>query len=203
MAKPFAEQAGSGMHIHASVLDAEGRNIFASPPSAPADALKHAIGGLQRSDQDCLLLFAPHANSYRRFVLNAFVPLNDVWGYNNRTVAMRIPHSDEANTRIEHRIAGADANIYLVTAAVLAGMLHGIEQGFDPGPPITGNAYDQTEIRTPFWREAIAAFMSSEFIREQFGESFRHIYGQQKLKEMHSFYTEVTDLEYAWYLRSV
>lgn len=203
MAKPFAQQAGSGMHIHASVLDADGRNIFASPQSAPADALKHAIGGLQRSDQDCLLLFAPHANSYRRFVLNAFVPLNDVWGYNNRTVAMRIPHSDEANTRIEHRIAGADANIYLVTAAVLAGMLHGIEQGFDPGPPITGNAYDQTEIRTPFWREAIAAFMGSEFIREQFGTSFQHIYGQQKLKEMHSFYTEVTDLEYAWYLRSV
>ena len=96
-----------------------------------------------------------------------------------------------------------NANIYLVTAAVLAGMLHGIEQGFDPGPPITGNAYDQTEIRTPFWREAIAAFMGSEFIREQFGTSFQHIYGQQKLKEMHSFYTEVTDLEYAWYLRSV
>jgi glutamine synthetase len=188
MAKPFAEQAGSGMHIHASVLDAEGRNIFASSQAAPADALKHAIGGLQRSDQDALL---------------AFVPLNDVWGYNNRTVAMRIPHSDEANTRIEHRIAGADANIYLVTAAVLAGMLHGIEQGFDPGPPITGNAYDQTEIRTPYWREAIASFMGSDFIREQFGESFRHIYGQQKLKEMHSFYTEVTDLEYAWYLRSV
>ena len=203
MAKPFAQQAGSGMHIHASVLDADGRNIFASPQSAPADALKHAIGGLQRSDQDCLLLFAPHANSYRRFVLNAFVPLNDVWGYNNRTVAMRIPHSDEANTRIEHR--GGDQVDVGVGAgdAVLAGMLHGIEQGFDPGPPITGNAYDQTEIRTPFWREAIAAFMGSEFIREQFGTSFQHIYGQQKLKEMHSFYTEVTDLEYAWYLRSV
>ena len=203
MAKPFAEQAGNGLHIHVSVLDANGQNIFASTPDAPADALKHAVGGLQRSARDSLLLFAPHANSYRRFVLNAFVPLNDAWGYNNRTVAMRIPHSNEANTRVEHRIAGADANPYLVTAAVLAGMLHGIEQGFDPGPPITGNAYDQTEIRTPYWREAIASFMESEFIREQFGESFRHIYGQQKLKEMHSFYTEVTDLEYAWYLRSV
>lgn len=203
MAKPFAEQAGSGLHIHASVLDCDGRNIFASSPDAPADALKHAIGGLQRSDQDCLLLFAPHANSYRRFVLNAFVPLNDVWGYNNRTVAMRIPHSDEANTRIEHRIAGADANVYLVTAAVLAGMLHGIENGFDPGPPIVGNAYEQTENRTPFWRDAIRDFMASDFIRAQFGESFRHVYGQQKLKEMHSFYTQVTDLEYAWYLRAV
>lgn len=203
MAKPFAEQAGNGMHIHVSVLDESGRNIFASTPDAPAETLKHAIGGLQRSARDCLLLFAPHANSYRRFVLNAFVPLNDCWGFNNRTVAMRIPHSNEANTRIEHRVAGADANIYLVTAAVLAGVLHGLENRFDPGPPITGNAYEQTEVRTPFWRDAIADFMGSEFIREQFGNAFRHIYGQQKRKEMQGFYTQVTDLEYAWYLRAV
>ena len=203
MAKPFAEQAGNGLHIHVSVLDANGQNIFASTPDAPADALKHAVGGLQRSARDSLLLFAPHANSYRRFVLNAFVPLNDAWGYNNRTVAMRIPHSNEANTRVEHRIAGADANPYLVTAAVLAGMLHGIENGFDPGPPVVGNAYEQTEIRTPYWRQAIGDFMDSGFIREQFGESFQHIYGQQKLKEMQTFYTHVTTLEYDWYLRAV
>ena len=81
------------------------------------------------------------------FVLNAFVPLNDCWGFNNRTVAMRIPHSDEANTRIEHRIAGADANPYLVTAAVLAGILHGLDSKGDPGPAIKGNAYEQTEQR--------------------------------------------------------
>ena len=150
-----------------------------------------------------MLLFAPHANSYRRFVLNAFVPLNDAWGYNNRTVAMRIPHSNEANTRVEHRIAGADANVYLVTAAVLAGMLHGLENGFDPGPPVVGNAYEQTEIRAPYWRQAIGDFMDSDFIREQFGESFRHIYGQQKLKEMQTFETQVSTLEYEWYLRAV
>src|SRR3546814_17471060 len=86
---------------------------------SPSDTLRHAIGGLQQVSRDCMLLFAPHGNSYRRFVLNAFVPLNDCWGFNNRTVAMRIPHSNEANVRIEHRIAGADANPYLVTAAVL------------------------------------------------------------------------------------
>ncbi len=203
MAKPFAEQAGNGLHIHVSVLDENGDNIFASTPDAPADTLKHAIGGLQRSAQDSLLLFAPHANSYRRFVLDAFVPLNDAWGYNNRTVALRIPHSNQANTRIEHRIAGADANVYLVTAAVLAGMLHGLENGFDPGPPVVGNAYEQTEIRTPFWRQAIGDFMGSDFIREQFGEAFQHIYGQQKLKEMRTFETQVTTLEYEWYLRAV
>ncbi len=203
MAKPLVEQAGSGLHIHVSVLDRDGRNIFACSKDDPAPALKHAIGGLQRSAQDCLLLFAPNANSYRRFVLNAFVPLNEVWGFNNRTVAMRIPHSDEKNTRIEHRIAGADANVYLATAAVLAGMLEGMERGDDPGPPVVGNAYEQTEIRTPYWRDAIRDFMASDFATRNFGERFRHIYGQQKLKELHSFHREVTTLEYDWYLRSV
>ncbi len=203
MAKPLVDQAGSGLHIHASVLDANGDNIFACTPDAPCDALRHAIGGLQRSAKDCLLLFAPNANSYRRFVINAFVPLNEVWGFNNRTVAMRVPHSDEKNTRIEHRIAGADANVYLATAAVLAGMLDGIEHGYDPGAPVVGNAYEQTEIKTPYWRDSIRDFMASDFIADQFGERFRHIYGQQKLKELHSFYREVTTLEYDWYLRSV
>lgn len=203
MAKPFVDQAGSGTHIHVSVLDRNGSNIFAGTPDAPADTLRHAIGGLQRVSRDCMLMFAPHANSYRRFVLNAFVPLNDCWGFNNRTVAMRIPHSNAANVRVEHRIAGADANPYLVTAAVLAGILHGLEHQPDPGAPIIGNAYEQTEPRTLFWRDTIADFMASDFIVDAFGSEFRHVFGQQKLKEMRSFNREVTDLEYAWYLRPV
>ena len=203
MAKPLAGQAGSGLHLHVSLLDPEGRNLFAGPAEAPAAALRHAVGGLQASARDNLLLFAPHANSYRRFVTNAFVPLNDSWGFNNRTVAMRIPHSDAANTRIEHRIAGADANPYLVAAAVLAGMLHGIQRQLDPGPPVTGNAYEQFEVRTPHWRDAIGDFLGSGFAAEWYGEEFRHIYGQQKLKEMRDFHALVPDLDYAWYLRTV
>ncbi len=203
MAKPLTGQAGNGLHLHVSVLDADGRNLFAGTPDAPADALRHAIGGLQRSAADNLLLFAPHANSYRRFVPNAFVPLNDSWGFNNRTVAMRVPHSDPANMRIEHRIAGADANPYLVAAAVLAGMLDGIERQADPGAPIVGNAYEQVQTRTPAWSEAIAGFLDSDFAAHWYGARFRHVYGQQKLKEMRDFQTEVTDLDYAWYLRTV
>lgn len=203
MAKPFVDQAGSGLHVHASVLDAKGDNIFASMQDAPADALKHAIGGLQRSLDECRLMFAPHANSYRRYVPNAFVPLGDSWGFNNRTVAMRIPHGDAKNRRIEHRIAGADANPYLAAAAVLAGMLHGIEQRIDPGAPVVGNAYAKAEHKPPYWRQSIERFLRSEFVAAQFGESFRHVFGQQKLKEMRTFETLVSDIEYAWYLRSV
>ncbi len=203
MAKPFVDQAGSGTHIHISVLDRDGNNIFACTPEAPATTLKHAVAGLQRTSRDCMVMFAPHANSYRRFVLNAFVPLNDCWGFNNRTVAMRIPHSDPANIRVEHRIAGADANPYLVTAAVLAGMLEGLENGGDPGPAIVGNAYEQTEMRELFWRDTLRDFMASEFIANTFGSKFRHIFGQQKLKELRSFQREVTTLEIDWYLRLV
>ena len=201
MAKPFVEQSGSGTHIHVSVLDREGRNLFACTQDAPSDPLRHAVAGLQASVDDCMLLFAPHANSYRRFVLNAFVPLNECWGFNNRTVALRIPHSDCANTRIEHRIAGADANPYLVTAAVLAGILDGLENPRDPGPPVVGNAYEQTEIRSPNWRAAHARFLQSDFIARHFGEDFRRIYGAQKGKEIASFERLVTDVEYEWYLR--
>src|SRR5690606_27137356 len=203
MAKPFVDQAGSGAHIHVSLLDEAGNNVFACSPDAPAETLRRAIAGLQRSSRDCMLMFAPHANSYRRFVLNAFVPLNDAWGFNNRTVAMRIPHSDPANLRIEHRIAGADANPYLVTAAVLAGILDGLEHPGDPGAPTVGNAYEQSEHRELYWRDTIRDFMASDFVARHFGSEFRHIYGQQKLKEMRSFNTEVTTLEIDWYLRQV
>ncbi|KRG45802.1 gamma-glutamylputrescine synthetase [Stenotrophomonas panacihumi] len=203
MAKPFAEQAGSGLHLHVSVLDAQGRNLFDGTPEAPADALLHGVAGLQQAAASSLLLFAPHANSYRRFVPNAFVPLNDSWGFNNRTVALRIPHSDARNTRIEHRIAGADANPYLVTAAVLAGLLDGLLAQQAPGPATTGNAYAQIEAATPSWRGAIEAFLQDDFIARHFGERFRHIYGQQKRREMLDFHTQVPDLDYAWYLRTV
>lgn len=203
MAKPFVDQAGSGTHIHVSVLDRNGDNIFACTPDAPSATLRHAIAGLQASATDCMLMFAPHGNSYRRFVLNAFVPLNDCWGFNNRTVALRIPHGSPANTRIEHRIAGADANPYLVTAAVLAGILHGLEHPADPGPPIVGNAYQQTETRELHWRDTVRDFMASPFVAERFGGQFQHIYGQQKLKELRCFNREVTTLEIDWYLRHV
>ena len=203
MAKPFAGQAGSGLHLHISVLDHAGRNIFASSPDAPAAMLLHALAGLQHSAEDALLLFAPHANSYRRYASNAFVPLDRSWGFNNRTVALRIPYSDARNTRIEHRIAGADANPYLVAAAVLAGLLDGIERQLNPDPPTVGNAYTQNPAHSPSWQQAIERFLTSDFIAHALGERFRHIYGQQKRRELLDFQAQITDLDYAWYLRTV
>ncbi len=173
MAKPFVDQAGSGTHIQCRVLDKDGNNIFACTPGQ--SRCRHAAStpspACSRSASDCMLMFAPHANSYRRFVLNAFVPLNDCWGFNNRTVAMRIPHSDAANVRIEHRIAGADANPYLVTAAVLAGILHGLDSKGDPGPPIVGNAYEQTEQRAAVLARHHQRLHGQRLHQRQFGDS--------------------------------
>jgi glutamine synthetase len=136
MAKPYAEMAGSGAHLHVSLLDENGRNVFASTDPAGNDILRHAIGGLATTMSDAMLIFAPTINSYRRYRAQAYVPLNPSWGVNNRGVALRIPVSDAENRRVEHRVAGADANPYLLTAAVLAGIHPGQTRQLDPVAPL-------------------------------------------------------------------
>ncbi|RYD91851.1 MAG: glutamine synthetase, partial [Sphingomonadales bacterium] len=109
MAKPFAEQAGSGMHIHVSVDDTNGKNIFASDDPEGTPALRHAIGGMIGSVGDGFAIFAPHANSYRRFKANSYAPVAPTWGVNNRTVSFRIPAGPPPSRHVEHRACGADA----------------------------------------------------------------------------------------------
>ncbi|MEM7020160.1 MAG: glutamine synthetase family protein [Pseudomonadota bacterium] len=204
MAKPQAESVGSGTHVHISLLDAAGNNVFASPIGEPNETLLHALGGLQASMADAMLLFAPHANSWRRFQLDSYVSLNPCWGYNNRTVALRIPTSDENNRRIEHRIAGADANPYLVTAAILAGIHYGLTQKLKPTAPITGNAYDQTEPTNPRqWQHALQLFDESNWIQAYFDSTFIKVFSAIKHDEIRLFEQKITPLEYHWYLNNV
>ncbi len=122
MPKPYRDHAGSGAHLHVSVLDAQGDNIFAAEDPVGSEQLRHAIGGLAATMNDAIAICAPTANSYRRFQPEAYVPLNPSWSVNNRGVAFRVPHGPPASRRVEHRIAGADANPYLLAAIVLAGM---------------------------------------------------------------------------------
>ena len=134
--------AGSGAHLHVSLLDSQGRNVFAAEDAArQRDAASRDRRARRDDGRRRWLIFAPTANSYRRFRPEAYVPLNPSWAVNNRGVALRVPHSPPANRRVEHRVAGADANPYLLAAAVLAGMHHGLTQRLDPGPPLAGNAY--------------------------------------------------------------
>jgi glutamine synthetase len=202
MPKPYADMAGSGAHIHVSLLDRSGRNVFASEDPAGSEALRHAIGGLAMHMADSMLVFAPTINAYRRFRPEAYVPLTASWGINNRGVALRVPVSDADNRRIEHRVAGADANPYLLTACVLAAMLDGLEKRLDPGPAVNGNAYRTTSDLLPHtWPDTLRAFRQSPFIRGYLGADFQRLYSTTRHGEFQSFEAQVSALDHQWYLR--
>ena len=143
MAKPFADLSGNGLHLHVSLADAAGNNLFASKDPAGTPLLRQAIGGMKACLLESLALFCPNANSFRRFQANSYAPLAPTWGINNRTVSLRVPGGPPSSRHIEHRICGADANPYLAAAALLAAVRLGIRERLDPGAPITGNGYAQ------------------------------------------------------------
>lgn len=169
MAKPYPEHSGNGMHMHFSVLDGNGGNIFDDGTDRGSDALLHAIAGCVAAMSASTLIMAPHANSYERMVPGAHAPTGICWAYENRTAAIRVPSGHPRARRIEHRVAGGDANPYLMIAAVLGAALNGIEDRSDPPAPITGNAYaaDLPQIPTD-WSAAIDAFEASTEIARIF-----------------------------------
>jgi glutamine synthetase len=202
MAKPFAELAGTGMHLHASLADRDGRNACADEAPAGSTVLRHAIGGLRDTLADGMAVFAPHANSYRRFRAMSYAPVAPTWGVNNRSVSLRVPAGPPASRHVEHRVAGADANPYLVAALVLAGMLRGIERGIDPGPPVEGNGYEQAragELPTQ-WPVALERAANSEFVADALGAGFLEVFLAVKRRECEKFGALVTDRDYEWYL---
>lgn len=201
MAKPFAEIAGTGMHMHVSLADAQGNNLFASIDPAGTPLLRHAVGGMLASLLDSLLLFCPNANSYRRFQANSYAPLAPTWGVDNRTVSLRVPGGPAKTRHVEHRICGADANPYLAAAAILAGIHRGIRERLDPGAPIEGNGYAQaTEYLPTQWSAAIQALEQSEWAREAFGAEFLKVYMAVKRAEYRQFMGEVGEQDWRWYL---
>jgi glutamine synthetase len=209
MAKPFAEIAGSGMHIHTSVYNADGENIFSpediEPSEAVADTLRHAIGGLAATMNEAMAIFAPNANSYKRFRPGVFAPASPTWGYNHREVALRIPVSSGSNRRVEHRVAGADANPYLVTAAVLAGVHHGLREQCDPGPAIPPDAdLSEAEVTLPRrWDAAIEHFRKGDVLAQYLGETYCQTFAALRQGECDDYHNQVTSLDYQWYLRAI
>ncbi len=207
MAKPFADRAGSGLHLHVSVNDPEGRNIFASEDPAGAAPLRLAVGGMKDTLADGMAIFAPNANSYRRFRANSYAPVAPTWGVNNRTVSLRVPAGPAQGRHIEHRVAGADANPYLALAALLAGVHHGLMNKIDPGPPVVGDGYAaaaRSDQRLPAnWFAALDAFERSEVMRDYLGDRFVTMFAKVKRTEQDRFFEVVSALDYDWYLKSV
>ncbi|HSF63382.1 MAG TPA: glutamine synthetase family protein [Paracoccaceae bacterium] len=206
MAKPVEKYAGSGMHFHVSLPDDQGRNIFAETVEGQwTPAILHALGGLKATMAESMLVFAPHANSWRRFAAQSYAPVSPSWGVNNRSVALRIPVGDVRARRIEHRPAGVDANAYLVATTVLAGIRHGLAHRIDPGPETTGNAYAEAgEGAMPDdWRSAIRAAEGSAFLRDALGVDMHRTFCAIKAAEYARVARTVSEVDFDLYLHTV
>ena len=209
MAKPFAELAGSGLYIHTSVYNQQGENIFDVAGTEEAPTLsatrRHAVGGLSATMAEAMAIFAPTANSSRRFKPGAYAPYAPTWGYNHRDVALRIPVSSGSNRRIEHRVAGADANPYLVMAAVLAGIHHGLEHDCEPGPETpAGAALVVPEATLPTrWDSALELFRGSRVLPRFLGEDYCKAFATVRQGECDDFHFRIPNLDYEWYLRAL
>ncbi len=207
MAKPVEKYAGSGMHFHVSLCDAAGKNVFVEDVEGQwSPTILHALGGLRATMGESMLVFAPHANSWRRFASQSYAPVSPTWGVNNRSVALRIPAGDIKARRIEHRPAGVDANPYLVAATVLAGLRHGMTHRIDPGPETKGNGYEGGQDAPPIpvdWRMAIDAAQRSEFLKEALGADMHRTFTAIKAAEYARVMRTVSDVDYDLYLHTV
>ncbi len=202
MAKPHAEGNGSGLHIHCSILDRDGNNVFDNGGDEGTDALRHAIGGMLDTMAESMAFCAPNVNSYRRFVPDAFVALAPTWSYNNRSTALRIPGGSHEARRFEHRIAGADANPYLVMSVMLAGVLHGLENRIEPPVPTQGDAKVMDDSIPRTWQAGLDTLENATVIPSYLGDTYCRRYRLVKQGELEKFYSVVTDREYEWYLIS-
>lgn len=206
MAKPYGLEAGNGTHVHISLLDEAGNNVFSA---ADGDAmgtptLHHATAGLLELMPASMAICAPNLNSFRRFQPGLYVPMAPSWGYDNRSVALRIPSGPNGARRIEHRVAGADANPYLLLATLLAGIEYGIRQRLAPPAPVTGNAYDQfPPSLTNSWQQALDLLETSAPLGEALGHDFIRVFIANRRAERAQAMQAVSQLEYEWYLRHV
>ncbi len=201
MAKPYGQWAGSGMHVHMSLLDRAGKNAFSGTQERASDLLYHALGGIIHAMPDTMLTLAPHANSYRRFAPGVHAPTYGDWGHDNRLAAIRVINVDPAAARIEHRVAGADCNPYLAFASLLGTALDGIEAKADPGPETFGNQRSEHAPRLPIaWSGALDRFADSKRLGGSFTPDFQRLYAAVKLQEINEFRRRISDVEIDAYI---
>lgn len=191
MAKPIAGEPGSAMHVHQSVVDASGQNIFSNPDGTPSKEFFWFIGGLQKYIPTAMALFAPYVNSYRRLVRGVAAPINIQWGTDNRTVGIRSPLASPQARRIENRVIGADANPYVALAATLACGYIGITKQIEPTPECKGDAYLGDFGLPRSLGEALELLRAETDLHEVLGESFITVY------------TEVKEIEYAEFMKVI
>ena len=195
LAKPIAGEAGSALHVHQSVVDKDGNNIFSTPDGLPSDLFNGFLGGLQHYMNDALLVFAPYVNSYRRFSDPDSSPVNLAWAIDNRTVGLRVPDAAPDARRIENRLAGADVNPYLVIAASLACGYLGMVEGLQPTAATVGSAYGQDYGLHKHIYSAVDALRDSNAMRDMLGNAFVDLYTALKDAEYQEFQEIITPWE--------
>lgn len=202
MAKPFADQPGNGMHVHASLLDQTGTNIFSGDgENGEGDArLRHAVAGLLATMSEMALVFVNTHNGFRRMAPGSYAPTRVNWGPNNRSVSVRLPAAPDIAKRIEHRVSGADANPYLVLAAILLAIDEGLDRAVEPMPELTGNAYDDATPNRgdslPTTQAAAADLLShSDFAIRALGQPMRDTLVAIKKAEIEGMRNDISPLE--------
>lgn len=193
MAKPLADYDGSSMHLHQSIIDANGNNIFSDKDEQATPAFYAYIAGLQQYMADLMPLMAPYFNSWRRYAPGTQAPVNLQWGHDNRTIGLRVPHSNAAARRVENRFAGSDANPYLAMAVSLACGLRGMQQNLTPTPPIDDrDGYEFPREIAIGLESAIVQLKQSKHAREIFGDLFIDAFCNVKEIELAHFMFEVS-----------
>ncbi|WP_157440837.1 glutamine synthetase family protein [Aestuariivita boseongensis] len=196
MPKPFPDLDGAGLHLHVSVLDEDGQNIFDDGTDQGSATLRHAVAGLLDRAVDMQLIMAPHFSSYRRLRANAYAPTLLGWGHDNRFLPIRIPGGDGANRRIEHRIGGADANPYLLTAVLLRAILDGVLGEMPPPDPIIGNPFDLGLDAVPTqMADALRSFRDSDWMQTVLPPLFHEAFLNAKEQEYDRLLSHVSQFE--------
>jgi glutamine synthetase len=196
MAKPMANEPGSAMHVHQSIVDRQTRrNIFSNDDGSPSQAFFWYIGGLQRYIPAAMALFAPYVNSYRRLARSTAAPINIQWGTDNRTVGIRSPVANPAARRIENRVIGADANPYVALAATLACGYLGLKHRIEPTPECKGDAYLGAYALPRSLGEALAALKAEGDLHDVLGKDFITVYTEIKEIEHEEFMKVISPWE--------
>lgn len=211
MAKPDINLAGSSCHLHLSIYDKDGNNIFNGNDYKLTDGLTcsmnllYFLGGIMKYSLDTFVMFAPTVNSYRRYKSFSWAPTNlDSWSYDNRTSPFRICGSGK-NLRVEYRIPGGDANQYLSYSAVIAAGLKGLKEKIRPPELFKGSSYDNKEFKRPpcDLSEALDYFKNSELIKEAFNQSEVEFLTRFYENEIAEYESNVTDFEHKRYFNLI
>ena len=195
MAKPIEGEPGSAMHIHHSVLDAQGNNIFTGPQGGETDAFFQFIGGLQEYLPSVIAVMAPYVNSYRRYVKDHAAPINLEWGRDNRTTGLRVPISSPGARRVENRIAGMDCNPYLCIAASLACGYLGMMNERWADKRFQGDAYEGEGELPETLGAALDLFDENKEMHDVLGSDFCRVYSIVKRAEYEEFLNVISPWE--------